>query len=105
MIRSVVFLLFCFEFDILQRKVFVGLSEKMIILMEDHLIGLLVKASSSRADDPGFNSRLRCGDLGDWVIPVTSKLALQWLSCQVPGVTALALGLVGPVSVYYDWVK
>ena len=32
-------------------------------------------------------------------------LALQWLSCQAPGVTGLALGLVGPVSVYCDWVR
>ena len=39
------------------------------------------------------------------VIPVTSKLALQWLPCQVPGVIGSALGLVGPVSVYCDWVR
>ena len=39
------------------------------------------------------------------VIPVTSKLALQWLPCQAPGVIGSALGLVGPVSVYCDWVR
>ena len=39
------------------------------------------------------------------VIPVTIKLALQWLPCQVPGVIGSALGLVGPVSVYCDWVR
>ena len=39
------------------------------------------------------------------VIPVTSKVALQWLSCQAPGVIGSALGLVGPVSVYCDWVR
>ena len=39
------------------------------------------------------------------VIPVTQKLALQWLSCQAPGVLKLALGLVGPVSLYCDWVR
>ena len=33
------------------------------------------------------------------VIPVTSKLALQWLPCQAPGVIGSALELVGPVSV------
>ena len=31
---------------------------------------------------------------------MTSKLALQWLPCQAPGVIGSALGLVGPVSVY-----
>ena len=39
------------------------------------------------------------------VIPVTSKLTLQWLPCQAPGVTWSALGLVGPVFVYRDWVR
>ena len=39
------------------------------------------------------------------VIPVTQKLALQWLPCQAPGVIGSALGLVGPVSVYCDWVR
>ena len=36
---------------------------------------------------------------------MTSKLALQWLPCQAPGVIGSALGLVGPVSVYCDWVR
>ena len=40
-----------------------------------------------------------------WVIPVTSKLALQWLPCQAPGVIGSALGLVGRVSAYCDWVR
>ena len=39
------------------------------------------------------------------VIPVTYKLALQWLPCQAPGVTGSALRVVGPVSVYCDWVR
>ena len=39
------------------------------------------------------------------VIPVTSELALQWPPCQVSGITGSALGLVGPVSVYCDWVR
>ena len=39
------------------------------------------------------------------VIPVTETLAFQWLPCQVPGVVGSALGLVGPVSVYCDWVR
>ena len=39
------------------------------------------------------------------VIPVTYKLALQWLPCQAPGITVSVLGLVGLVSVYCDWVR
>ena len=39
------------------------------------------------------------------VMPVTSKLALQWLPCQAPGVIGSEPGLVGPVSVYCDWVR
>ena len=50
----------------------------------DRLVGLVVKASASRAEDPGF------------------ELALQWLPCQAPGVIGSVLGLVGPVSVYCD---
>ena len=66
------------------------------------LVGLVVKASASRAEDPGFESRFR---FRGRVIPVTQKLALQWLPCQAPGVIGSALGLVGPVSVYCNWVR
>ena len=63
------------------------------------------KASASRAEDPRFESRLRRDFFRGRVIPVTQKLALQWLPCQAPGVIGSALGLVGPVSVYCDWVR
>ena len=69
------------------------------------LVGLVVKASASRAEDPEFESRLRRDFSGCRVIPVTSKLALQWLPCQAPGVIGSVLGLVVPVSVYCDWVR
>ena len=69
------------------------------------LVGLVVKASASRAEGPGFESRLRRDFFRGRIIPVTSKLALQWLPCQGPGVIGSALGLVGPVSVYCDWVR
>ena len=36
---------------------------------------------------------------------MTYKLALQWLPYQAPGVIGSVMGLVGPVSVYCDWVK
>ena len=39
------------------------------------------------------------------VIPVTKKLPLKCLPCQAPGIIGSVLGLVGPVSVYCDWVR
>ena len=70
----------------------------------DRLIGLVVKASASKAEDSGSNPA--CDEIFPGrVIPVTSKLALQWLPCQAPGIIGSALGLVGPVSVYCDWVR
>ena len=59
----------------------------------------MVKASASRAEDPGFESRFRRDFYG------VEKLALQWLPCQAPGVIGSVLGLVDPVSVYCDWVR
>ena len=53
-----------------------------------------------RTEDPRF-----AGIFPGRVIPVTSKLALQWLPCQAPGVIGSVLGLVGLVSVYCDWVR
>ena len=50
-------------------------------------------------EDPGFESRLRRDFFQGRVIPVTRKLALQWLPCQAPGVIGSVLGLV-----YCDWV-
>ena len=38
------------------------------------LVGLVVKASASRTEDPGFESRLRRDFFRGRVIPVTSKL-------------------------------
>ena len=64
------------------------------------LVGLVVKASTSRAEDPGFESRFEF--FRGRVIPVTSKLVPQWLPCQAPGVIGSVLGLVGQVSVYCD---
>ena len=78
--------------------------EPLCSLSSDRLVGLVVKASASRAEDPGFESR-RVGIFPCRVIPVTYKLALQWLPCQVSGVIGSALGMVGLVSVYCDWVR
>ena len=48
-----------------------------------------------------FDFGFLCGDFsGSSHTLVTSKLALQWLSCQAPGVKGLALELVYPVPIY-----
>ena len=39
---------------------FVGLGDNLYLY--DCLVGLVVKASASRVEDPGFNYRLHCGD-------------------------------------------
>ena len=49
-------------------QVRVGLS---LLLIPDRLVGLVVKASASRVEDPGFESRLRPGFFRGRVIPVT----------------------------------
>ena len=64
----------------------------------------MVKAYASRAEDPEFESRLQ-RDFSGSSHTSDLKLALQWLPCQAPGVVGSALGLVGPVSVYCDWVR
>ena len=71
----------------------------------NRLTGQAVKTAASRVEDPGFESRLRRDFSRGRVIPVTSKLTLQWLPRQAPGVIGSALGLIGRVSVYCDWVR
>ena len=66
----------------------------------------VVKASTSRAEDPEFEFRLRrhfsrSSHTSDLKIG-TSGL---WLPCHSPGVIGSALGLVGPMSVYCNWVR
>ena len=71
---------------------------------------------TNRLVDLVFKQKIRCvNPAGDRifpgrVMPVTSELALQWLPCQAPGVVVSALGLVGPVSVYWlgeveSWIR
>ena len=64
----------------------------------------MVKASASRAEDPGLESCLRQDFFG---LGHTSdlKIGTQVVPCQAPGVIGSVLGLVGPVSVYCDWVR
>ena len=71
----------------------------------DRLVGLVVRRPPRERKIPGSNPACAGIFFLGPVIPVTSKLALQWLPCQAPGVIGLALGLVGPVSIYCDWVR
>ena len=71
----------------------------------NRIFGLVVTASASRAEHPGFESRLSRDFSGVESYQWLKKLALQWLSCQTPGGIGSVLGLVGPVSVYCDWVR
>ena len=65
------------------------------------LIGLVVKASASRAEDPGFES---CWRRDFSRSSHTSDLNIG-TPCQMPGITETVLGLVSPLSVYCDWVR
>ena len=67
--------------------------------------GLVVKAFTSRAKDPGFKSCLHRDFSRVESFQWLKKYVLQWWPCQAPGITGSLLGLVGPVSVYCDWVR
>ena len=75
------------------------------VSQNDRLTGLVVKASAWRAEDLGSIPAFDVVPFPGRVMPQTSNLVLPWLPCQAPGVIGSALGLVGPVSVYCDFVK
>ena len=64
--------------------------------LRDRLVGLVVGRPSREWKISGSNPAWRRDFFQGRVIPVTSKLALQWLPCQAPGVIGSALGQVGP---------
>ena len=60
------------------------------------LVGQAVKASASRVVDPGFDSRLRRGDLSGSSHTSDLIMVLQWLPCQETGVrVSTGTGLPG----------
>ena len=63
------------------------------------------KASACREADLGSIPSFAVDPFPGGAIPVTPALVLWWLPCQVPGLIESALELVGPVSVYCDWVR
>ena len=68
------------------------------------LVGLVVKVSASRAEDPGFKSHL-CQDFSGFSHTSDLKIGTSVAPLSPPGVLGSVLGLVGPVSVYCDWVR
>ena len=70
---------------------------------DDRFAGLVVKASASRAGDPGSILACAVGIFPGRVTPVTQKSGDRWLPCQEPGDTGPALLVVGPVSEYSEW--
>ena len=71
--------------------------------MHHHFVGLVVKASASRAEDPGFDSLLRCGDFSRSSHTSDLETGTRVATLPAPGVIVSALELVGSVSVYCDW--
>ena len=67
-----------------------------------HTHVLVVKASASRAEDLEFESRLRQDFSGS---SHTSDSKIGTPVATLPVVIGSALGLVGLVSVYCDWVR
>ena len=67
----------------------------------NYLDGLVVKASASRAEDPGFESSLRWDFSGSSHIS-DLNIGTPVATSQAPGVIGSALRLVDPVSVYCD---
>ena len=65
---------------------------------------LVVKAYASGAEDPGFESRLR-QDFSGSSHTSGLKSGTPGATLQAPGIVGSAVGLVGPVSVYCDWVR
>ena len=78
------------------------LVNSIAVLGASHRLLGQVKAPTSRAEDPGFESRLR-RDFSGW--SHTSDFKIGTPVTTLPGDIGSALGLVGPVSVYCDWVR
>ena len=70
----------------------------------DRLVGLVVKASTSRADDPGFESRLRRDFPGS---SHTSDFKIGTSVASLPGAWRyrVSAGTGRPASVYCDWMR
>ena len=69
-----------------------------------YLTVLVVKASLSRVEDPGFGSLPRGEGFSRSSYNSDVKIGTP-VATLAQGVVGSGLGLVGPVSVYCDWVR
>ena len=76
-----------------------------IFSLSDRLLGLSGEGVRLESGRSWVRIPLAAGFFRGRVIPVTSKLALEWLPSQATGVLGSVLGLVGPVFVYCDWLR
>ena len=79
-----------------------------VLVTSFRLLGLVVMASATRTEVPGFESRWRrdfSGSSHASDLNIGTPVATLPLPCQAPDVIGSVLGLVGPVSVYGDWVR
>ena len=68
------------------------------------LVGLVVRRPPRERKVPGSNPA--CGGIFSGSSHTSDlNIGAPVLTCQAPGVIGSALGLVGPVSVYCDWVR
>ena len=82
----------------------VSVSVCLSVCLSDRLVGLVVKASVSGAEGSGFKSRLLRDFSGS---SHTSDLKIGAPVATLPGVWHYRVdaGIVGPVSIYCDWVR
>ena len=77
-----------------------GISVNSFVRITYRVVGLVVKASASRAEDPEIESRRDFSGSSH-----TCDLKIGTPVATLPGVIGSALGLVGPVSAYCDWAR
>ena len=85
-----------------------SMNNDVIVVLDpngNRLVSQVVKASAPKVEGPEFESRLRWDFFGSSHTSDFKVGIPVWLPCQAPGVIGPALGLVGPVSVYCDWVR
>ena len=84
------------------NRLYSMLKQKPSFQLAHRLVGLVVQASASSAEDPGFESRLRRAFSGS---SHTTDLKIGIPVATPPGVIGSALGLVGTVSVNCEWMR
>ena len=76
----------------------------LVCFLPNRLVGLVVRRPPREQNIPGSNPACT-GIFAGSSHTSDLKIGTPWLPCQAPGVIGSALGLVGPVSVYCDWVR